>query len=321
MKAKFLTKQHEIRFIRTTFTDELCRALNLVEVQAPILTDPLDGPQDTLSGYEQAVQVPVRSLQQSFEVVHSLAKWKRQLLAQYEFAAGEGIVTQMKALRPDEEQLSPIHSVYVDQWDWEQVIADQARDQQTLHQTVATIYSALRKTLSLYQSQFDAPELQIPEKIKILTSEELRLSYPSLTSKAREHEAAREFGAVFVQNIGGALGDGKSHDVRAPDYDDWSLNGDILVWNPILEQSLELSSMGIRVDRAALIRQLQIAGKADNAQLPWHQKLLAGQLPQTIGGGIGQSRLCMWMMQQPHIGCVQHSVWCPTTRERFAGIL
>lgn len=321
MKAKFLTKQHEIRFIRSTFTDELCRALNLVEVQAPILTDPLEGTQDTLSGYEKAVQVPVRSLQQSFEVVHSLAKWKRQLLAQYEFSAGEGIVTQMKALRPDEEQLSPIHSVYVDQWDWEQVIAEQSRDEDTLRQTVEAIYTALKQTLTQYQSQFDAPKLEVPEKITFVTSESLRLSYPSLTSKAREHMAAREFGAVFVQNIGGELTDGSIHDVRAPDYDDWFLNGDILVWNPILEQSLELSSMGIRVDRAALVRQLQIAGRAESALLPWHQKLLAGQLPQTVGGGIGQSRLCMWMMQQPHIGCVQHGVWCPTTRKRYVGIL
>lgn len=321
MKATFLSKQHEIRFIRTTFTDELCKALNLVEVQAPILTDPLEGIQDTLSGHEQAVQVPVRSLQKSYEVVHSLAKWKRQVLAQYEFSEGEGVVTQMKALRPDEESLSPIHSVYVDQWDWEQVIGDTARDEQTLRTTVKAIYGALKTTLAKYQSQFVAPELDIPDEITFISTERLRAAYPSMTPKAREHMAAREFGAVFIQGIGGPMQDGTAHDVRAPDYDDWSLNGDILVWNPVLEQSLELSSMGIRVDRAALIRQLQLAKRNESAQLPWHQKLLTGALPQTIGGGIGQSRVCMWMMQQPHIGCVQHSVWCPTTREKYAGLL
>ncbi|WP_194756875.1 aspartate--ammonia ligase [Aliidiomarina indica] len=320
MKAVFLTQQHEIRYIKQKFTEELCAALNLTEIQAPILTDPTEGVQDTLSGFEKAVQVPVRALQRDFEVVHSLAKWKRATLAQYGFEPGEGIVTQMKALRPDEEHLSAVHSVFVDQWDWEQVIRPELRTQAQLHTTVRAIYAALLATLADYKTGFGS-ELALPEQITFLTSESLLQAYPELTPKEREHAAAEKFGAIFVESIGGELSDQSIHDVRAPDYDDWSLNGDIIVWNPILKQSLELSSMGIRVDRAALLKQLAHAGRVESESLPWHQKLLAGHLPQTIGGGIGQSRLCMWMMQKPHIGYVQHGVWCSKTKTQFADLL
>lgn len=320
MKAVFLTQQHEIRYIKQKFTDALCAALNLTEIQAPILTDPTEGVQDTLSGHEKAVQVPVKALQRHFEVVHSLAKWKRATLGQYGFEAGEGIVTQMKALRPDEDQLSAVHSVFVDQWDWEQVIAEEQRTQAQLHATVKAIYAALQATLDDYKAGFGS-DLSLPAEIKFLTSEELLQAYPELTPKEREHAAAEEHGAIFVEGIGGKLSDDSIHDVRAPDYDDWSLNGDVIVWNPILKQSLELSSMGIRVDRAALLKQLASSGRIDSESLPWHQKLLSGQLPQTVGGGIGQSRLCMWMMQKPHIGYVQHGVWCPATKSQFADLL
>lgn len=323
MKATFISRQHEIRFIKHTFTEQLCAALNLIEVQAPLLTNPSEGTQDTLSGHEKAVAVHVSSLQQQFEVVHSLAKWKRKVLGEYQFSAGEGIVAQMKALRPDEAQLSEIHSVFVDQWDWEQVIARSERTEEKLQQTVIAIYQALRATLSAYQESYQCaePPLALPEHIHFISSEALRLRYPLLSPKEREHAIAEEYKAVFIQGIGGPLGDGERHDVRAPDYDDWRLNGDILLWNPILQRSLELSSMGIRVDRAALLKQLAAADSSASAELPWHQQLLAEKLPQTVGGGIGQSRLCMWMMQLPHIGYVQQGVWCSSTRSQYAGLL
>ncbi|RUO19670.1 aspartate--ammonia ligase [Aliidiomarina iranensis] len=323
MKASFISRQQEIRYIKHTFTEQLCAALKLTEVQAPLLTDPTHGTQDTLSGYEKAVQVSVSSLQHQYEVVHSLAKWKRGVLGRYEFADGEGIVAQMKALRPDEEALSEIHSVLVDQWDWEQVIARSARTEAKLHATVRKIYGALKETLLSYTETFKTrePILKLPAEIHFVTTEDLLGRYPELTAKEREHAITEEFGAVFLQGIGGALSDGKAHDVRAPDYDDWQLNGDILVWNPVLGKSLELSSMGIRVDRASLLRQLQASGSSQAAEQPWHQQLLAEKLPQTVGGGIGQSRLCMWMMQLPHIGYVQQSVWAPATHAAHAELL
>ncbi|EGN74644.1 aspartate--ammonia ligase, AsnA-type [Idiomarina sp. A28L] len=323
MKATFISRQQEIRYIKQTFTEALSEALNLTEVQAPLLTDPSQGTQDTLSGYEKAVQVSVSSLQQQYEVVHSLAKWKRAVLGRYDFAVGEGIVAQMKALRPDEEALSEIHSVLVDQWDWEQVIAKTTRTEAQLHYTVQQIYAALQHTLKSYTETFTTriPVLTLPAKIHFVTTQELLTRYPNLSPKEREHAISKEHGAVFIQNVGAALSDGKAHDIRAPDYDDWQLNGDILVWNPVLGKSLELSSMGIRVDRAALLKQLQSAGRADDAEKPWHQLLLAEKLPQTVGGGIGQSRLVMWIMQLPHIGYVQQSVWAPATHAAHAELL
>ncbi|MCH8492523.1 MAG: aspartate--ammonia ligase [Idiomarina sp.] len=323
MKASFISRQQEIRYIKHSFTEALCAQLNLTEVQAPLLTSTTEGTQDTLSGYEKAVSVAVKSLQQEYEVVHSLAKWKRAVLGQYGFSEGEGIVAQMKALRPDEEQLSEIHSVLVDQWDWEQVISSQQRSIEQLHDTVTKVYKALKTTLDSYQQSYQSaePPLELPEHIHFITTEALRERFPLLSAKEREHAIAEEYKAVFIQGIGGKLSDGEIHDVRAPDYDDWQLNGDILVWNPILQRSLELSSMGIRVDRAALLQQLAAAGRSSAAEQPWHQLLLAEKMPQTVGGGIGQSRLCMWMMQLPHIGYVQQGVWCPTTREQYAGLL
>jgi len=284
MKTAYIAKQRQISFVKSHFSRQLEEKLGLIEVQAPILSRIGDGTQDNLSGCEKAVQVRVKNLPDAqFEVVHSLAKWKRKTLGQHDFSAGEGLYTHMKALRPDEDRLSPIHSVYVDQWDWERVMGDGERHLGTLKQTVEAIWSAMKATEAAVSEQF-----------------------------------AKELGAVFVIGIGGKLADGKRHDVRAPDYDDWStpvesgfagLNGDILVWNPVLEDAFELSSMGIRVDAETLKRQLAITGDEDRLALEWHQSLLNGEMPQTIGGGIGQSRLTMLMLQLPHIGQVQCGVW------------
>lgn len=316
MKVQFMSHQQAIRWVKRSFTESLCEQLSLTEIEAPILTDPSEGIQDGLSGTETAVQVDVQALTRRYEVVHSLAKWKRQLLSTQGFEAGEGIVTHMKALRPLEDLSSPIHSVFVEQWDWEQVIAADERTSEHLHQTADRVFAALAETLDGYQARYESA-LKLPKTLEKVTSEQLLQWYPKLSPKEREHAIARECGAVFVQGIGGALSDGSIHDVRAPDYDDWKLNGDILVWNPVLESSLELSSMGIRVDGAALTEQVQALGRSQLLELPWHQRLLSGELLQTVGGGIGQSRVVMWMMQQPHIGCVQASVWSDEVKAQY----
>ncbi|EKE87622.1 aspartate--ammonia ligase [Idiomarina xiamenensis] len=330
MKHEFIQRQSRIRFIKQRFTEALCQALQLQEVQAPLLTDPRDGVQDGLAGYEQAVKVAVKSLATDYEVVHSLAKWKRQLLARYQFAAGEGIVTQMRALRPDEERLSPIHSVQVDQWDWEQVILPSQRSRATLQQTAAAIYAALQVCAADYAEQFQLTTPTLPPQLTFIDSAALQQQYPQLPAKQRERMVARQYGAVLLMGIGAKLSDGQVHDLRAPDYDDWStsdssgtvgLNGDIILWNPVLDDAIELSSMGVRVDASALRAQLALSGQQHLATLPWHQQLLAGQLPSTIGGGIGQSRLCMWLMQQMHIGEVQSSVWSSAEHEAYPSLL
>ncbi|MCC5855559.1 MAG: aspartate--ammonia ligase [Idiomarina sp.] len=329
MKSSYVQRQQKIRFIKDTFTQLLCDNLNLVEVQAPLLTDPLDGVQDTLAGHEKAVEVRVSSIGKRYEVVHSLAKWKRQTLGKYGFEAGEGIVTQMKALRPDEERLSPVHSVFVDQWDWEQVVASEQRTQAQLRTAATAVYDTLRSTLEEVRSRFGS-SLQLPKELTFISSEQLLRQFPGLSAKERERAITRLHGAVFITGIGAALSDGRQHDARAPDYDDWTtidehgdqgLNGDLLVWSDTLDDAIELSSMGIRVDAMSLVRQLQIAGRESAVDLPWHQSLLAGALPQSVGGGIGQSRVCMFLMEQAHIGLVQPSVWCPQTRAEHAELL
>ncbi|USD36929.1 MULTISPECIES: aspartate--ammonia ligase [Ferrimonas] len=323
MKRGFIEAQQQIRFVKDTFSQELCQRLNLLEVQAPLLSEVGSGLQDGLSGHEKAVQVRVKALpERSFEVVHSLAKWKRAMLGRFGFDAGEGVLAQMKALRPDEDTLGPKHSVYVDQWDWEQVLSADERSAVGLQRRVELIYAALKATEQAVAARYDLPA-SLPESITFIHSEALREAYPDLSAKEREKQICREHGAVFLMGIGGDLGDGQPHDCRAPDYDDWStlsefgqgLNGDILVWNPILEDAFELSSMGIRVDAEALTRQMQMAGQSQQLQQPWHQQLLGGELPQTIGGGIGQSRLTMFMLGLSHIGQVQCGVWqqeCPS---------
>lgn len=318
MKQSYIERQRQIRFVKQYFSEQLALRLNLLEVQAPILSRLGDGMQDNLSGSEKAVQVKVKAIPGStFEVVHSLAKWKRHTLARFDFAPGEGIYTHMKALRPDEDSLSPIHSVYVDQWDWEQVMTPEQRRADFLIETVNHLYAAMQETEQAVAAEFGLTPF-LPESIHVLHAEELLKRYPELDAKGRERAITKELGAVFLIGIGCQLSHGETHDMRAPDYDDWSsegkdglagLNGDILVWNPILEDAFELSSMGIRVDKAALEHQLALTGQEDRATQEWHQALLAGELPQTIGGGIGQSRFAMLLLQLSHIGQVQCGVW------------
>lgn len=330
MKTAYIAKQRQISFVKSHFSRQLEEKLGLIEVQAPILSRIGDGTQDNLSGCEKAVQVRVKNLPDAqFEVVHSLAKWKRKTLGQHDFSAGEGLYTHMKALRPDEDRLSPIHSVYVDQWDWERVMGDGERHLGTLKQTVEAIWSAMKATEAAISEQFGLTPF-LPEQIHFVHSETLQQRFPDLDAKGRERAIAKELGAVFLIGIGGKLSHGQRHDVRAPDYDDWSsegesglagLNGDILVWNPVLEDAFELSSMGIRVDAEALQRQLAITGDEDRLKLEWHQALLRGEMPQTIGGGIGQSRLTMLLLQLSHIGQVQCGVWPQQVRDSVDALL
>ncbi|SPZ22482.1 Aspartate--ammonia ligase [Providencia rettgeri] len=265
----------------------------------------------------------------TFEVVHSLAKWKRKTLGRFGFSKGQGLYTHMKALRPDEDRLTPIHSVYVDQWDWEKVMADEERTLPYLKQTVGKIYKAIKETEAAVSKEFGlAPFL--PDQIHFIHSEELLQRYPDLDAKGRERAIAKELGAVFLIGIGGKLSSGESHDVRAPDYDDWTtknedgfcgLNGDIIVWNPVLQDAFELSSMGIRVSPECLTRQLSLTGDEKRMELEWHQALVKGEMPQTIGGGIGQSRLVMLLLQRQHIGQVQCGVWGAEMQESVEGML
>ncbi|KPI83642.1 putative asparagine synthetase a putative aspartate--ammonia ligase [Leptomonas seymouri] len=343
----YMDLQRRIMTVKSIFTKELCSAMNLIEVECPMLARVGDGTQDNLSGFEKAVQVRVKDIPEAnYEVVHSLAKWKRKTLGDHRFAVGTGIVTNMRALRV-EDTLDNIHSVYVDQWDWERVMKPEERTFDFLHDVVCTIYDAIRKTEQQVCDAFPDITPILPEKITFLHAEQLLQRYPDLDPKSREREAVRSFGAVFLVGIGGKLSHGDRHDARAPDYDDWSspcsvdsskigfplvddekpsvdaimslegLNGDILVFNPVLDDVLELSSMGIRVDPETLRRQLEISGDNERLRYVWHQRLLNGELPQTIGGGIGQSRTTMFMLRKKHIGEVQVSVWPIETVRKY----
>ena len=330
MQISFKEQQQRISFVKQFFADKLAENLSLIEVQAPLLSKVGDGVQDNLSGTENAVQVKVKTINNAqFEVVHSLAKWKRKILSEHHFAVGEGLYANMKALRPDEDRLSPIHSVYVDQWDWEKVIRPEDRNLTYLKQTVEKIYSAIKATEKAVSEKYHLSRF-LPESITFMDSEQLLKRYPNLSPKERENAITKELGAVFLIGIGGKLANNEKHDVRAPDYDDWSsdnemgskgLNGDILVWNPILNSAFEISSMGIRVDPETLKRQLKITGDEDRLQFAWHQALVNGELLQTIGGGIGQSRLVMLLLQQKHIGQVQASVWDDSTKQNYSQLL
>ncbi|MEG3268579.1 aspartate--ammonia ligase [Streptococcus suis] len=330
MKKSFIHQQEEISFVKNTFTQYLKDKLEIVEVQGPILSRVGDGIQDNLSGVENAVSVNVKLIPDAtYEVVHSLAKWKRHTLARFGFNEGEGLFVHMKALRPDEDSLDPIHSVYVDQWDWEKVIPDGRRNLAYLKETVEQIYKAIRLTELAVEARYDI-ESVLPKKITFIHTEDLVKNFPDLTPKERENVVAKEYGAVFLIGIGGELADGKPHDGRAPDYDDWTspseagykgLNGDILVWNEALGSAFELSSMGIRVDEEALKRQVAITGDEDRLEFDWHRALLNGLFPLSIGGGIGQSRLAMFLLRKKHIGEVQSSVWPQEVRDNFENIL
>lgn len=319
-KALLDMKQTEqgIKQIKEFFQQNLSTELRLRRVTAPLFVLKGLGINDDLNGVERPVSFPIKDLGEAeAEVVHSLAKWKRLSLAEYGIEPGYGIYTDMNAIRADEE-LDNLHSLYVDQWDWEAVITKEQRTVDYLKKVVERIYSAIRRTEYLTCETYPQLKPFLPETITFIHSEELLKMYPDKTPKEREDEICRKHGAVFVIGIGGKLADGKKHDGRAPDYDDWStvgengmagLNGDILIWYPVLGRSFELSSMGIRVDAGALLRQLEIEGKSERASLYFHKKLLDGGLPLSIGGGIGQSRLCMVLLHKAHIGEIQASIW------------
>ena len=312
--------EYAIKKVKDFFERDLATELNLIRVSAPLFVDPTSGLNDNLNGVERPVTFDLFSGEQ-LEIVHSLAKWKRYALKMYGFRPGEGLYTDMNAIRRD-EVTDNIHSMFVDQWDWEKIITREERTEATLKRTVKRIYDALRHTEQYIVNEYDFIGSLLPEKITFLTAQELEDEMPDKTPKEREYVAAKRHGAIFLQGIGGNLKNGAPHDGRSPDYDDWSLNGDIIVYYPVLDIALELSSMGIRVDEEALRRQLAIRGCEDRAELPFHRALLAGELPYTIGGGIGQSRMCMFFLRKAHIGEVQSSYWNPEAVEacRAAGI-
>ena len=305
--------QKAIGLIKNVFQIKLCAALHLKRVTAPLFVDPATGLNDDLNGVERPVSFDVPAVGRDAQVVHSLAKWKRLALHEYDFYVGNGLVTDMNAIRRDEE-LDNLHSIYVDQWDWEKVIDRGMRTEEYLQDTVRRIVSAICGTLDELQWQFPQLETELCRDVVFLTSQELEDQYPTLSPKERENVFVREHKTVFIQKIGGKLKSGKPHDGRAPDYDDWDLNGDLLFWHEPLQCALEISSMGIRVDARSLDRQLTEAGCDDRRKLPFHQMLLRDELPLTIGGGIGQSRLCMLLLGKAHIGEVQSSLWDEETR-------
>ncbi len=298
-----------IKRVKDFFQRELITQLNLSRVSAPLFVGANSGLNDNLNGVERPVRFDILEQNgEEVEIVHSLAKWKRLALHNYGFEVGEGLYTDMNAIRRDEET-DNIHSIYVDQWDWEKVIRKEDRTEETLRDVVKSVYEALRVTEKYMANQYQYVECFLPEEITFVTTQELEDRYPELTAKERETEAAKEYGAVFIMQIGDKLASGKPHDGRAPDYDDWKLNGDIIVYYPVLDIALELSSMGIRVDEESLKEQLEKAGCPERAELPFQKALLNHELPYTIGGGIGQSRICMFFLRKAHLGEVQASIW------------
>lgn len=298
-----------IKEVKDYFERALAKQLNLTRVSAPLFVWPHSGLNDNLNGVERPVRFGIKEHDDAeVEIVHSLAKWKRKALKDYGFSKGEGLYTDMTAIRRDEDT-DNIHSIYVDQWDWELIISKKDRNMTTLKSVVRKVYEALRNTEVFINSRHPEIPCILPENIKFITTQELLDKWPELSPKEREHAAAKKYGAVFLMQIGDKLSNGEPHDGRAPDYDDWSLNGDILVYFPLLDISLELSSMGIRVDEDALKSQLKKSGNKDRAKLPFQKAVLKGDLPYTIGGGIGQSRICMYFLKRCHIGEVQSSIW------------
>lgn len=304
-------KQTEIAIkeVKDYFERALADALQLERVSAPLFVTPESGLNDNLNGVERPVAFGIKEQNDKVvEIVHSLAKWKRMALGNYGFEKGEGLYTDMSAIRRDEET-DNIHSIYVDQWDWEKIIDKSERNMETLKETVFRIYMAIKQTEYYMCGKYHFMDPFLPNEITFVTTQELEDRYPDKTPKEREALIAKEKGAVFLMQIGGTLKGGEKHDGRAPDYDDWTLNGDIIVYYPVLDISLELSSMGIRVDEEALLKQLNIAGCPERAQMPFQKAILEKKLPYTIGGGIGQSRICMFFLHRAHIGEVQSSIW------------
>ena len=314
--------QKAIGLIKNIFQVKLCAALRLKRVTAPLFVDPATGLNDDLNGVERPVSFDVPAVGKDAQVVHSLAKWKRLALKNYDFFVGKGLVADMNAIRRDEE-LDNLHSIYVDQWDWEKVIDESTRNEATLKDTVERIVSAICGTLDELKWQFSDLSTELCRQVFFIKSQELEDLYPDKTPKEREQLIVKEHKTVFIQQIGGKLKSGKPHDGRAPDYDDWELNGDLLFWHEPLQCALEISSMGIRVDPESLDRQLTLAGCEERRKLPFHQMLLNGELPLTIGGGIGQSRLCMLLLGKAHVGEVQASLWDEETQRlcKEAGIV
>ena len=316
--------EHAIKALKDFFELNLATELNLSRVTAPLFVPTGTGINDDLNGVERPVSFPVRDMPGvQAEIVHSLAKWKRLELARIGFETGYGLYTDMNAIRPDED-LDNIHSLYVDQWDWERVVTPEERNLEFLEKIVRKLYSILKRTEHFIRERYPQACPELPEEITFVHAEELQERFPKLTPREREMEFVREHRAVFIIGIGGALADGSKHDGRAPDYDDWStpnakgykgLNGDLFVWNPVLEIAFELSSMGVRVDKEGMLRQLEICECPDRQELFWHQQLISGQLPLSIGGGIGQSRLCMYFLSKAHIGEIQASLWPEEMRE------
>ena len=314
--------QKAIGLIKNIFQVKLCAALHLKRVTAPLFVDPATGLNDDLNGVERPVGFDIPAVGIEGQVVHSLAKWKRLALHDYNFFVGNGLVTDMNAIRRDEE-LDNLHSIYVDQWDWEKVIDESTRNEAYLKDTVRRIVSAICGTLDELKWQFSSLDTDLCRDVFFITAQELEDMYPQLTPKEREGIITKKHKTVFIQQIGGKLKSGKPHDGRAPDYDDWSLNGDLLFWHEPLQCALEISSMGIRVDPESLDKQLSLAGCDNRRELPFHKMLLNGELPLTIGGGIGQSRLCMLLLGKAHIGEVQASLWDEETKRlcKEAGIV
>jgi len=307
--------ERAIKKLKDYFEDKLAETLNLTRVTAPLFVPRESGLNDNLNGVERPVAFePKEMAGQTFEIVHSLAKWKRYALHKYEFCPGEGLYTDMNAIRRDED-LSPIHSLYVDQWDWEKVITRAERTLAHLYSTVRQIYGVLKETEHYVHDLYPSLVTCLPQSIIVVSAQELEDLFPLLSPKEREHRIAREAGAVFISGIGSALRSGLPHDGRAPDYDDWSLNGDIVVYNPVLDSALELSSMGIRVDAESMHKQLTLANCLERQTKDFHQMVLGNKLPLTMGGGIGQSRLCMFFLRKAHIGEVQASIWPTAMRD------
>lgn len=299
-----------VKKVKDYFEKSLAKEMDLIRVSAPLFVQKNSGLNDDLSGSERPVSFDIKELgkDEEIEIVHSLAKWKRMALHRYGFEPGTGLYTDMNAIRRDED-LDNLHSIYVDQWDWEKVIEKKDRNIETLKNIVNKIYKVFKDTETYITTEYPSIERILPEKIEFITTQELEDLYPDKSSKERENLIAKEKGAVFITGIGGALKSGEKHDGRSPDYDDWNLNGDILFYDPLFDSAIELSSMGIRVDEETLKKQLEIAGCEERLNLKFHKMLLEGKLPYTIGGGIGQSRICLFFLRKAHIGEVQASIW------------
>ena len=321
-KLDILETEIAIKLAKDTFERELAKMLTLTRVSAPLFVRPETGLNDDLNGVERPVQFDVLDIGADVQIVHLLAKWKRMALARYGFAPETGLYTDMNAIRRDEE-VDNLHSIYVDQWDWEKVISREDRNETYLKRTVRDIVGAVCETNDALGIAFPSLHTKLDREVFFITTQDLEDMYPDKTPKERENAILREHPTVFLMQIGGMLKSGQKHDGRAPDYDDWALNGDILMWNPVLECAFEISSMGIRVDEESMARQLKLAGCEERRELPFHKMLLNGELPLTMGGGIGQSRLCMLMIGTCHIGEVQSSLWDEATQTacRDAGIL